>query len=61
MCIILEPAFCDYCDDLSVFVVCWVFVAAHRLSVVVVSRGYSLAAVCALLIVLASLAEEHRL
>ena len=34
---------------------CWVFVAAHRLSLVVVSRGSSPAAVCRLPVVVASL------
>ena len=29
---------------------CWVFIAAHRLSLVVASRSYSLVAVCGLLI-----------
>ena len=39
----------------------WVFAAAHRLSLVEVSRGYSLVAVLGLLIVVASLVEEYRL
>ena len=34
------------------FWLCWVFVAACRLSVVVVSGGYSLAVLCGLLTVL---------
>ena len=38
----------------------WVFVAVCGLSLVVVSRGYSLAVVCRLLITGASLAAEHR-
>ena len=38
----------------------WVFVAAHRLSVVVASRGYYLVAVHGLLIAVASLVVEHR-
>ena len=38
----------------------WIFVAAHRLSVVAVSAGYSVAA-CGLLIVVASLVAVHRL
>ena len=37
----------------------WVFIAAHRLSLVAVSRGYSLAAVSGLLIAVASLLAEH--
>jgi len=39
----------------------WVFVAVCRLSLVVVSRGYSLGAVGGFLIVAASLIAEHRL
>ena len=38
----------------------WVFVAVHGLSLVAVSRGYSVA-VHGLLIVVASLVAEHRL
>ena len=38
------------------FWLCWVFVAAHRLSLVVASRGYSLVEVCRLLIAVASVA-----
>jgi len=38
-----------------------VFVAASELSLVVVSRGYSLVAVPRLLIVVASIVGEHRL
>ena len=38
----------------------WVFVAALRLSLIAASRGYSLVAVCGLLIVVTSLLE-HRL
>ena len=37
------------------FGLCWVFVAALRLSLVVASRGYSLVLVCGILIVEASL------
>ena len=37
------------------FGLCWVFIAALRLPLVVVSRGYSLDLVCGLLIVVASL------
>ena len=40
---------------------CWVFTAAHRFSLVSVSEGYSLVAVCRLLIAVASLVAEHRL
>ena len=39
---------------------CWVFVAARRLSLVAVSGGYSLLAVCGLPIAVASLVLEHR-
>ena len=39
----------------------WVFVAAHGLSLVTASGAYSLAMVCGLLIVAASLVAEHRL
>ena len=42
------------------FWLCWVFIAAHRLSLVAASRGYSADTVHGLLIVMASLAE-HRL
>ena len=37
------------------FGLCWVFVAALRLSLVVASRGFSLVLVCGILIVEASL------
>ena len=39
----------------------WVFIAIHGLSLVAVSRGYSLVAVRGLLIVVDSHAMEHRL
>ena len=39
----------------------WVFMAACGLSLVVASRGYSLVAVCRLLIAVASLVAEHGL
>jgi hypothetical protein len=39
----------------------WVLVAAHRLSLVVVSGGYSLVVVHRLLIAAASLVAEYRL
>ena len=38
-----------------------IFTVAHRFSLVAASRGYSLVAVCGLLIVLASLVVEHGL
>ena len=40
------------------FWLCWIFVATHRLSLVVASRGYSLVVVCRLLIAVASVAEH---
>ena len=40
---------------------CWVFVAALRLSPVVTSGDYSLVVVCGLLVVVASLVAEHGL
>ena len=40
---------------------CWVFTAECRLSPAAVSGGYSLVAVCGLLIAAASLVAEHRL
>ena len=43
------------------FCLCWLFVAAHGLSLVVVSRGYSLVLLPGLLTVLASLDAEHGL
>ena len=39
----------------------WVLVAAHRFSLATVSGGYSLFAVCGLLIVLTSLVAERGL
>ena len=39
----------------------WVFVAAHGLSLVAVSRGCSVVLVCGLFIAVASLPEERRL
>ena len=45
---------------LFVLVLQWALVAVHRLFLVVVSRGYS-AAVCGLLIAVASFVVEHRL
>ena len=44
-----------------IFRLCWVFIAACRLSLVEASRGYSLVAVFELLIVVASLVAEHGL
>ena len=43
------------------FWVHWVFVAASGLSLAAVSRGYSLVAVCRLIIAVASLVAEYRL
>ena len=40
---------------------CWVFVAASRLSLLATSGGYSLVAVYGLLIVVASLVVDYRL
>ena len=40
------------------FWLCWVFIAVLWLSLVAVSGAYSLAAVCQLLIAVASLVEE---
>ena len=39
----------------------WVFMAAHRLSLVAASRDCSLVAVCGLLKAVASLVTEHKL
>ena len=39
----------------------WVFIASRGLSLVAENKGYSLAAVCRLLIVVASLVAEHGL
>ena len=52
--------FCFY-NLTYLFWLCWVSVAAHRLSLVAVSGGCSLAAVHGPLIAVASLAAEHRL
>ena len=41
------------------FWLCWVFVAACRFSVVAVNGGYSLIAMCGLLIEVVSLVVEH--
>ena len=41
------------------FLVAWVFVAASRLSLVMVSKGYSLVVVHVILTVVASLVAEH--
>ena len=43
------------------FWLCWVFLAAHGLSPVAESWGYSLVAVLGLLTVVASLVAEHHL
>ena len=55
---------CTHCLCLLIYLLiwlCWVFAAAHGLSVVSESRGYSLGAVYRLLIAVVSLAGEHRL
>ena len=39
----------------------WVFVAAHRLSLIAANGGYSPVAACGLLIAVASLVSEHGL
>ena len=41
------------------FWLCWIFVAAYRLSLVSAGRGYSLVAVPGFLIVVALLVAEH--
>ena len=46
---------------ISLFWPCWVFVAAHGLSLLAGSGGSSPAVVCRLLVVLASLVAECRL
>jgi len=46
---------------LFIFWLLWVFIATRGPSLVEASRGYSLAAVHQLLIVVASLVAEHRL
>ena len=43
------------------FPLCWVFIAAHGLSLVAMSGGLLFLVVLGLLIVVASLAEEHGL
>ena len=50
-------------DTLAIFIIwpCWVFLAAHGLSLVVESGGYSLAAAHGLLIAATSFAVEHQL
>ena len=47
--------------DLFYFWLHWVFIAAHRLSLVVISRGCSLVALCVPLIAVASIVAEHGL
>ena len=51
----------NYIYNFSYFWLCWVFVAAHRFSLVAVSKGSSLVAVRKLLTAVASLEEEHGL
>ena len=57
---ILFPFF-FFCLFLLCFWLCGIVIAAHRLSLVAVSVGYSLIAVHGLLISVASLVAEHRL
>ena len=45
----------------KLFRLCWFFVAILSFSLVAGSKGYSLVAVCRLLIAVASLVEEHGL
>ena len=47
--------------NLIIFLLCWVSVAMHRLSLVVMNGGYSLGVVCGLIISVASLVAEHGL
>ena len=47
--------------NLFLFWLCWVFITVRRLSLVLVSGGYSLAAVHRLLTVATSLVAEHGL
>ena len=47
---------CIFC-----FWLCWVFVFTHGLSLVALSRGYSLVELFGLLIAVAFLVVEHRL
>ena len=49
----------EYFLSIHCFWLHWVFVAARGLSLVAESRGYSLVAVCGLLIAVASLVTEH--
>ena len=44
-----------------IYWLCWVFVAAHGLSLVAASGGYSFVAVHGLLLAVASLVVEHGL
>ena len=45
----------------SYFWLCWVFIAVHRLSLVVASGGYSLVVAFGPLVAVASLVTEHGL
>ena len=59
-----RPHFFYVCLFLFYFIcfwLCWVFVAAHGLSLAAASRGSSLVAIQGLLIVVAPLVAEHRL
>ena len=49
-----------FLNNFIYFWLCWVFIAAHMLSLVVVSGGYSLVVVHGHLIAVASLVAEHR-
>ena len=59
----LHFAFLKVLKYISVFYfcLCWVIVAARRLSLVEVSKGYFLVAVFELLIAVVSLVEVHQL
>ena len=46
---------------LFIYWLCWVFVVAHGLFLLMASGGSSLVVVCRLLVVVATLVAEHRL
>ena len=54
-----NAAYLIFLSYLFIYWLCWVFVAAHRLSLVVACGGQTLAVVCRLLIAVASRAAEH--
>ena len=56
-----EYSFTNTRNPFFYFWLCWVFLAAHGLSLVVESRGCSLVVVRGLLIAVASLVAEHGL